>query len=314
MDNKNFEKALIFNNKKLFDIIPKGDTHSHASLSSNRKIFKEYFNDKTLDKFIPQDNINSISKFIKNNLLDITLIKNKHIKLIECSILTAIEDNISPFITSIDYRICVDQFKNNISGFLTSLIKLKDKYSKIIDIQFDIGISKEKYINDHYNTIVKLIDSNLFSGIDLYGLEKPKLLKKFKKLYKYASMKNLKLKAHIGEFGDAKEIKQAIKLLSLDEIHHGINIVSSKYVMKYAKRKNIRFNVCPSSNLLLKRVNNISVHPIKKMFNSGLIVSIGTDDQLLFEKSLFDEYKLLYDNNVFSIDELNQIRHNSISF
>ena len=82
--------------------------------------------------------------------------------------------------------------------------------------------------------------------------------------------------------------------------------------MKYAKKKNIQFNVCPISNLMLCRVKDIKQHPIKKMYEHGLKVTINTDDQLIFENSLFDEYMLLYKENVFSIDQLNNIRLNSL--
>ena len=52
--------------------------------------------------------------------------------------------------------------------------------------------------------------------------------------------------------------------------------------------------------------------PIKEMFEFGLNVTINTDDQLIFENSLFDEYYLLYKNKIFTIKELNKIRLNSL--
>ena len=48
------------------------------------------------------------------------------------------------------------------------------------------------------------------------------------------------------------------------------------------------------------------------MYEHGLKVTINTDDQLIFENPLFDEYMLLYKENVFSIDQLNNIRLNSL--
>ena len=82
--------------------------------------------------------------------------------------------------------------------------------------------------------------------------------------------------------------------------------------MKFAKRKKIQFNVCPISNVMLQRVSDISQHPIKTMYENGLCITINTDDQLIFENSLFDEYNVLFKNNVLSIDELNEIRNNSL--
>ena len=95
-------------------------------------------------------------------------------------------------------------------------------------------------------------------------------------------------------------------------IQHGISIIENVKIMRYAKKKNIQFNVCPISNLKLKRIDDIKKHPIKRMFDFGLNVTLNTDDQLIFENSLFDEYYLLYKNNIFSIEELNKIRLNSL--
>lgn len=48
------------------------------------------------------------------------------------------------------------------------------------------------------------------------------------------------------------------------------------------------------------------------MYEYGLKVTINTDDQLIFENSLFDEYSLLFNEKVFSIEQLNEIRINSL--
>ena len=54
------------------------------------------------------------------------------------------------------------------------------------------------------------------------------------------------------------------------------------------------------------------MHPVREMFDFGLNITINTDDQLIFENSLFDEYLLLYKNKIFTIEELNLIRINSL--
>ena len=88
--------------------------------------------------------------------------------------------------------------------------------------------------------------------------------------------------------------------------------INDEKIMKYAKIKNIKFNICPISNLKLYRVEDIRNHPIKKMYEYGLKITINTDDQLIFENSLFDEYSLLYREKVFTIEQLNEIRLNSL--
>ena len=83
--------------------------------------------------------------------------------------------------------------------------------------------------------------------------------------------------------------------------------------MKLAKEKNIVFNVCPTSNLLLGYVKSIENHPIKEMYNYGLNVTIATDDLLYFNSNINDEYLKLYNNKVLSAEELDNIRKFGLS-
>ena len=315
MKDENFvqlENALLNNDKNLFSTIPKADLHTHAVLSSNRTIFYKFFSNKKLKTFIENENINSLSKYIKNNLIDITTTRKGQLKLFECTILTAINDGVTILDTSVDYRLIYEVYNNDVDSYIKDLLGLKNKYKNKIIINFDIGISRNSYQKKHYKLIVQLIRSGIFSGIDIFGDEKSKPIQLFKKIYRIAEKNNLVLKAHVGEFGSAKDIYKAIKILHLTVIQHGISIVENKKIMRYAKKHNISFNICPMSNLKLKRISNIKNHPIKEMFDFGLNVTINTDDQLIFENSLFDEYYLLYKNKIFTIEELNKIRLNSL--
>lgn len=306
------EKSLKNADKKLFDKIPKTDLHNHALLSSNRKNFNKFYPNNKLDKFIKSNNISSLSSFIKNNIINISTTKVGQLNLFECSIITAIEDGIIRLETSIDYRLIFEVYDNNIQEFINDLENLKNKYKNKIELHYDLGISRNAYKNEHQKIIIKLIKTKMFTGIDLFGDELSKPIKIFRKIYRIAKKEKLQLKAHVGEFGSANDIYHAMKVLKLNTIQHGISIVDNKKIMNYAKKKNIQFNICPISNLYLERVSDIKMHPVREMFDFGLNITINTDDQLIFENSLFDEYLLLYKNKIFTIEELNLIRINSL--
>ena len=124
----------------------------------------------------------------------------------------------------------------------------------------------------------------------------------------------MKLKAHVGEFGDAKDIINTIKYLDLNVVQHGINIVYSKEDMIYAKEKGIVFNICPTSNIVLKRAKSFSKHPIRLMYDMGLKITINTDDLLIFNSTLSNEYLKLYNSKVFTVKELNEIIIESLNY
>lgn len=311
MNDELFINSIEKKNYNEFKKVPKGDLHVHGILGSNRAEFKSAFN-KEIPNFEIAVEFNDLTKFIKNNIIDISKEKNNHIKLIELTIKTAIHDGITIIALSIDYRTAIFQFQNDINDFTKALIKLKNKYKNIITINYDLGISRNNYKKNDFKIIKQLIDSHIFNGIDLYGDELSVPIRKFKAIYRYAKKNKLELKAHLGEYGSAKDIYKGIKILHLNTIQHGISIISNKKVIDFAKKKNIKFNVCPISNIKMGIVDNINNHPIRKMYDLGLKVTINTDDQLIFENSIFDEYLLLLQKNVFTAKELNNIRKNSI--
>lgn len=123
----------------------------------------------------------------------------------------------------------------------------------------------------------------------------------------------IKLKAHVGEFGTADDVMEAVEILELSEMHHGIAAVKSQQIMKWLSKHKIQLNVCPTSNIMLKRIQTYANHPIKELFENGIPLTINTDDLLIFDSSVSDEYLKLHTNKVFSADELEIIRETGLN-
>ena len=64
---------------------------------------------------------------------------------------------------------------------------------------------------------------------------------------------------------------------------------------------------------MLGRVESLAVHPIRKLYDAGVRVTINTDDILVFGQSVSEEYLNLYRAGVFTAAELDQIRQNGLS-
>jgi adenosine deaminase len=157
------------------------------------------------------------------------------------------------------------------------------------------------------------IDTGYFSSIDLYGDESYGDIVRFVPLFKRAKQLNLILCAHAGEYGTAESVREAIELLELQQVQHGIGAATSPEIMKWIAANNILLNVCPSSNVALCRAESIKTHPIRHLFDHGIKVTINTDDLLVFGQSVSEEYQSLYDEGVFSAEELEIIMKNGLS-
>lgn len=311
-DNSNvFIEALEKNDVNLMNKIPKAEFHNHSALGCDRNLLIKY--GVYIPKFEEINSIEEMDKFSKKYVSKFTKMEEGFKFLIENTVISAINDGIVILETSIDFRF-FKFYSNNIEQGLIFLENLKNKYQDRLSLKYDIGLSRKSYNIQFENLIIKLIDSGIFSGIDIYGDEAYNDLSKFKSIYKYAKKKKMKLKAHVGEFGDTKDIIDTIKYLDLNVVQHGINIVYSKEDMLYAKERNIVFNVCPTSNIVLKRVKSFNEHPIRIMYDMGLKITINTDDLLIFNSTLSNEYLKLYNSKVFNVEELNEIRIKSLNY
>ena len=120
------------------------------------------------------------------------------------------------------------------------------------------------------------------------------------------------MKAHLGESGNAELIRQAVEVLEIDEVQHGISAAQSPEIMNWLSRNNIRLNVCPTSNVMLGHVESLAHHPIKTLVDHGVHVTINTDDLMIFGQSVSEEYLNLYSAGVLSAEVLDQIRETSL--
>ena len=163
-------------------------------------------------------------------------------------------------------------------------------------------IAKEADRIDEY------ISSGFFRSIDVCGGEGIRPLEEFLPLYRKAERYHLIKRMHVGESGPADDIRKAVELFDLNEIHHGNNAASSDEVMKFLAMNNIQLNLCPSSNVMLGYADGFKNHPIKVLYENGVKVTVNTDDLLIFDSSIENEYLLLYQAGTLSAEQLDDIR------
>ena len=156
--------------------------------------------------------------------------------------------------------------------------------------------------------VERILSKKWFCSLDLCGDENGDSVRVFEGLYRMARSKGLVLKAHVGEFGTADDVWEAVEVLGLDEIHHGIASVKSPQLLHWLADHGICLNICPASNIKLGLVGAYESHPIRKIYDSGVNITINTDDLLIFDVSVSQEYLHLYNKGVFTAKELDEVR------
>lgn len=297
-----FQNAIIQNDILKLKNTDKIDIHNHAVSSCT----KSYLINKGIN--LSEEKINDIQSLInfsRSYLSPLQLDVNGLKLLLKGNFENCIETGIKVVCTEIDYKNCIRTFGSNIKQFIDFLKSFK--YDNLT-ILWDLGISRDSYNEDYKPIIIELLKTNFFNGIDLTSTENSVPNSQFADFYRLANSLGMTTKVHAGEQLGADYIKQCIYDFNPKQIQHGIHIVENEDVMKLAKQKNIIFNVCPTSNVVLGYAKSIKDHPIKKMIDYGLKVTIATDDLLFFDSDINSEYLKLYNEKVLTAEQLEGIR------
>jgi adenosine deaminase len=95
---------------------------------------------------------------------------------------------------------------------------------------------------------------------------------------------------HAGELGGPESIWAALRHLGAERIGHGIRCLEDPALVEHLGREQIPLEVCPGSNVMLGVVPRLAVHPLPRLLDSGLAVTLASDDPALFDTSLSQEY------------------------
>ena len=113
---------------------------------------------------------------------------------------------------------------------------------------------------------------------------------KFKNVYKAAIKEGYIPLAHAGEEGPPAYIWEALDILSIKRIDHGNNCLQDENLIKEIIKRDIALTVCPLSNTALQVVKDLKDHPLKKMMDLGLKVTINSDDPAYFGGQVNQNY------------------------
>ncbi len=148
-------------------------------------------------------------------------------------------------------------------------------------------------------------------GLDSSELGNPP--KKFEKVFNKAKEYGYKLVAHAGEEGDISYIEDALNLLHIERIDHGVQAINSKTLMLRLKEEQIPLTVCPNSNIELKVFENYKQHNIKQLLDYGLNVTVNSDDPAYFKGYMNQNFFNLVDNIALTKEDIVKLIKNSFN-
>lgn len=151
-------------------------------------------------------------------------------------------------------------------------------------------------------------------AIGLDSSEKGNPPSKFQNVFKASVLEGYIPLAHAGEEGNADYIWEAIDLLGIKRIDHGNNSLQDQKLVTEIINRNLALTVCPLSNLALKVVDNLKNHPLKKMMNLGLKVTINSDDPAYFGGQVNKNYESIQEALHLTKEDLYLLAKNSFEY
>ena len=117
---------------------------------------------------------------------------------------------------------------------------------------------------------------------------------------------------HAGETAGPASIWTALDRLHADRIGHGVRCIEDLRLVDALHERKIPLEICPTSNIVLGVYHDYAQHPLRKLWDKGVFVTVNSDDPPMFNTSLNQEYQVLVDHFGFSIAELEKISLNAI--
>jgi adenosine deaminase len=148
-------------------------------------------------------------------------------------------------------------------------------------------------------------------GLDLAGIESGFPPEIFEKPFQIAREAGLGITVHAGEAEGPQNIRSAIENLQATRIGHGVRIVEDEEVVKLVRDKGVTLEVCPTSNVLTRAVPSLEDHPIRRLYEENIAITINTDDPTLCGVTLSHEYALVTEKFGFTLQDMERISENA---
>jgi adenosine deaminase len=131
---------------------------------------------------------------------------------------------------------------------------------------------------------------HLFHGVGLDSSEKGHPPSKFKRVFERARGQGLVPFAHAGEEGPPEYIEEALDLLKVVRIDHGVRCEEKPALVERLRAQGVPLTVCPLSNVKLKVFRRLEEHNLKRLLDAGLCVTVNSDDPAYFGGYVLDNY------------------------
>ena len=149
------------------------------------------------------------------------------------------------------------------------------------------------------------------TGIGLDSAEVGHPPAKFREVYEAAAALGLRRVAHAGEEGPPQYITEALDVLGVERVDHGLRCMEDPALVERLVRERIPLTLCPLSNVRLRTVDTLADHPLPAMLDAGLLCTVNSDDPPYFGGYADDNFRAVAKTLDLGEDRLRELARNS---
>ncbi|OAH09555.1 adenosine deaminase [Streptomyces jeddahensis] len=152
---------------------------------------------------------------------------------------------------------------------------------------------------------------NRIVGVGLDSAEVGHPPVKFREVYEAAAALGLRRVAHAGEEGPPAYIWEALDVLGVERVDHGLRAMEDQELVERLVRERVPLTLCPLSNVRLRAVDVLEQHPLGRMLDAGLMCTVNSDDPAYFGGYVGDNFHAVRDALGLELEQMRVLARNS---
>ncbi|MEU2130998.1 adenosine deaminase [Streptomyces sp. NPDC018352] len=134
---------------------------------------------------------------------------------------------------------------------------------------------------------------------------------KFREVYEAAAALGLRKVAHAGEEGPPEYIREALDVLGVERIDHGLRCMEDPELVERLVADRVPLTLCPLSNVRLRAIDTLQEHPLRAMMDAGLLCTVNSDDPAYFGGYVGDTFHAVHEALDLDQERLRTLARNS---
>jgi aminodeoxyfutalosine deaminase len=169
---------------------------------------------------------------------------------------------------------------------------------------------------EHAMQVARLAANRVKRGVVAFGIggdERQGPVEWFDKVFEFARRSGLHLTVHAGETVGPESVWEALRL-GAERIGHGIRAAEDPMLLDWLRERDIPLEICITSNIATGAVAALNQHPVRRIYEAGVPIVLGSDDPAMFQTTLEREYELAAREFGFTEKELRGIAENGFRY